>query len=131
MLGLMKQIDVVLKEKGEPEWRLVLEVHKGEWQRSRALWMLEGKLNAYADFILDGHMRSLYPASSPERTRIVVASVDPLPDQAVALLELVSLALQQHSVKVSWTREGGMSPDGTPPPAGFAEAESDASPREG
>jgi hypothetical protein len=121
MLGLTKQIDVVLKEKGELEWRVVLEVHKNEWSRTRALWLLEEKLNAYAGFILDGHMRSLYPASSPAQTRIVVASVDPLPAAAVSLLEKVSSALDEHAIKISWTVEGGMPSDGVPPPTGFSD----------
>jgi len=119
MLGQTKVVDVVVKEQGELEWRVVLEVHRGEWSRSRAVWLLEEKLNAYAGFILDGHMRSLYPASSPGCTRIVIASVDPLPEDAIRLLEQVALAMEQHDVKVSWTPEGGMSPQGTPPPKGF------------
>ena len=120
MLGQTKQIDVVLKEQGELEWRVVLEVLKNEWQRSRAVWLLEEKLNAYAGFIFDGHMKSLYPASSPSQTRIVVASVDPLPEEAIQLLAKVAEALQPHAVKLSFDPEGGMPPDGVPPPDGFA-----------
>jgi hypothetical protein len=120
MLGQTKQIDVVVKEQGEIEWRVVLEVHKNEWKRDRAVWLLEEKLNAYAGFIFDGHMRQLYPASSPSQTRIVIASVDPLPEEAVCLLEKVAQALEPHGVKVSWTLEGGMPPGGTPPPQGFS-----------
>lgn len=119
MLGQTKKIDVVLKEQGELEWRVVLEVHANEWKRGHALWMLEEKLNAYAGFIFDGHMRSLYPASSPAETRIVIASVDPVPEEAIALLEKVAQALESHSVKVSWTAEGGMPPGGVPPPDGY------------
>jgi hypothetical protein len=120
MLGQTKQIDVVLKEQGELEWRVVLEVHESEWKRGHAIWMLEEKLNAYAGFIFDGHMRSLYPASSPAQTRIVIASVDPLPSEAISLLENVAQALESHGVKVSWTPEGGMPAGGVPPPQGFS-----------
>jgi hypothetical protein len=119
MLGQTSVVDVVVKEKGELDWRVVLEVHPGEWLRPRALWLLEEKLNAYAGFVLDGQMRSLYPASSPERTRIVIASVEPVPEAALRLLEQVALAMEPHGIKVSWASEGGMSPQGTPPPAGF------------
>ena len=119
MLGLTKQIDCVVKEPGELVWRVVLEVHAGEWLRSRAVWLLEEKLNAYAGFILDGHMRSLYPASSPAQTQIVVGSVDPLPEEAIALLEQARDALVQHAVGLTWKPEGGMAPTGTPAPAGF------------
>jgi hypothetical protein len=119
MLGLTKQIDCVVKEPGELVWRVVLEVHAGEWLRSRAVWLLEEKLNAYAGFVLDGHMRSLYPASTPANAHIVVASVDPLPREAIALLEQAAAALVEHAVTLSWKSEGGMAPGGTPPPPGF------------
>ena len=87
MLGQMKLIDCVVKEQGETDWRVVLEVHKGEWLRSTAFWMLEEKLNAYAGFILDGDMQAHYPGSTLETTHLVLASVDPLPDRAVWLME--------------------------------------------
>jgi hypothetical protein len=124
MLGQVKLIDCVVKEQGETDWRVVLEVHKGEWLRSTAFWMLEEKLNAYAGFILDGDMQAHYPGSTLETTHLVLASVDPLPDRAVWLMERVAAVMQEHGVKVSWNVEGGMSPDGTPPPTGFKETES-------
>jgi hypothetical protein len=120
VLGQTKQIDVVLKERGELEWRVVLEVHKGEWLRSRAIWLLEEKLNAYAAFVLDGQMKLLYPNSTVAQTRIDIASVDPLPVEAIRLLERVALALEPQAVRVSWTAEGGMPDEGVPPPEGFA-----------
>ena len=120
MLGQTKQIDVVVKEQGELEWRVVLEVHKGEWLRGRAIWLLEEKLNAYAAFVLDGQMKTLYPNSTPAQTRIVIASVEPLPVEAIRLLERVAFALESQAVRVSWTAEGGMPEEGIPPPEGFA-----------
>ena len=119
MLAQAKIVDVVVKERDEQIWRVVLEVHKGEWSLERSTWLLEEKLNAYAGFILDGHMQSLYPASTPAETRIVVASVDPLPEKAIWLLEKISLALEPFTIKLSWNPEGGMPPAGTPPPVGF------------
>ena len=98
------------------EWRVVVEVHKGEWLRSRAVWLLEEKLNAYAAFVLDGQMKLLYPNSTPAHTCIEVASVDPIPAEALALLEHVREAMAPHSVGVRWTAEGGMPLDGVPPP---------------
>ena len=121
MLGKTSQIDVVVKEPGEGEWRVVVEVLESEWRRARAVWLLEEKLNAYAGFIFDGHMRSLYPASTPAKTRIVIASVDPLPEEAIVLLEKVKAALEPHSVQVSWNPDGGMPKEGVPPPPGFPE----------
>src|SRR6476659_10195341 len=120
MLGQLKQIDCIVKEQGDSaDFRVILEVHKGEWLRSAAIWMLEEKLNAYAAFILDGQMKALYPASTLETTHLVLASSDPLPDRAIWLMGQVQLAMQQYGVKVSWTVEGGMPTEGTPPPVGF------------
>jgi hypothetical protein len=123
VLGQTKQIDVVVKEPGELVWRVVVEVHEGEWLRSRAVWLLEEKLNAYAAFVLDGQMKTLYPNSTPASTCIAIESVDPLPADAIALLEHVAAALETYSVKVSWRPEGGMPAGGVPPPAGFDAAQ--------
>lgn len=102
MLATPSVVDAVAKDKGDPEWRLVLEVEKGEWALPRAVWLLEEKLNSYASFALDGRMRELYPHSHPSLTRIVVVSADPLPEQAVWLLDKVELALRPHQMKLSW-----------------------------
>jgi hypothetical protein len=123
VLGQTKQIDVVVKQPGELEWRVVVEVHKGEWLRDRAVWLLEEKLNAYAAFVLDGQMKTLYPNSTPANTCIAVESVDPLPADAIALLEHVAAALEPYSVEVSWKPEGGMPTGGVPPPEGFDAAQ--------
>ena len=120
MLAQSTVIDAVVKEKGDLEWRLVVEVEKEEWALPRALHLLEEKLNAYASFALDGQMTTLYPASHPQLTHIVVASVDPLPEKAIWLLDKVSLALRPHSMKLSWNPEGGMAPGGVPKPASMA-----------
>ena len=102
MLATPSVVDAVAKEKGDPEWRLVLEVEKGEWALPRAVWLLEEKLNSYASFALDGRMRELYPHSHPELTRIVVVSAEALPEKAVWLLDKVELALRPHKMKLSW-----------------------------
>jgi hypothetical protein len=103
VLATTSVVDAVAKEKGDPEWRLVLEVEKGEWALPRAVWLLEEKLNSYASFALDGRMRELYPHSHPELVRIAVVSVDALPEKAVWLLEKVALALRPHKMKLSWS----------------------------
>jgi hypothetical protein len=105
MLATATVIDAVAKEKGDPEWRLLLEVEPGEWALPRAGLLLEDKLNAYASFALDGRMQQLYPHSHPERVRIVVVSPDPLPEQAVWLLEKVKIALRPHRMQLSWGEE--------------------------
>jgi hypothetical protein len=112
VLATTSVVDAVAKEKGDPEWRLVLEVEKGEWALPRAVWLLEEKLNSYASFALDGRMRELYPHSHPELTRIVVVSADPLPEKAVWLLDKVELALRPTKMKLSW----GTGAVGGPPP---------------
>lgn len=116
MLGQASQVDVVVKEPGEAEYRVVLEVLGSEWARSNAIWLLEEKLNAYAGFILDGHMRSLYPASTLETTRLVVASVDRIPPEALDLLNKAAPVFARIGIRLTWDAEGGLPPEGTPPP---------------
>lgn len=124
MLATPAVVDAVAKEKGDPEWRLVLEVEKGEWALPRAVWLLEEKLNSYASFALDGRMRELYPHSHPELTRIVVVSAEPLPEKAVWLLDKVALALRPHKMKLSWgTGAVGGPPPGAPPSGGAGSAQ--------
>ena len=120
MLATTAVIDVVLKEKGEREWRLVIEVEEGEWELPRAPQLLEEKLNAYASYVLDGMMQQTYPASHPSHTRIVVASVDPLPEKALWLLDKVKLALRPHQIELSWDAQGGMAHGGVPGPKASA-----------
>jgi len=119
MLGQPKQVDCVVKEQGEREFRVMLEVHAGEWLRSRVLSLLEEKLNVYAGFVLDGQMQSLYPASSKENTVIVLASVQPIPDMVRPMLEQAVRAFERHGLRLTWNPEGGMPSGGTPPPSGF------------
>jgi hypothetical protein len=120
MLGQQTQVDCVVKEQGESEFRVILEVQHGEWLRARALGLLEEKLNVYAGFVLDGQMQSLYPASNKENTVIVVASVDPVPDTVKPVLEQAVLAFERHGLRLTWNPGGGLSREGTPPPKGFS-----------
>ena len=121
MLSQTGLVDTILKLRGEREWRLMLEVGRGEWAAPRAVQLLEDKLNAYASFVLDGKMRELYPSSLPKNTQIVVASVDPLPERAIWLLEKVKLALRPNDVTLLWDPKGGAPEGGTPAP-GMAQA---------
>jgi hypothetical protein len=118
MLATPAVVDAVVKVKGDYEWRLMLEVDRAEWTLPRAVFLLEEKLNSYASFALDGMMQKLYPHSHPQDVHIVVASVDPLPEKAVWLLEKVKIGLRPHSIKLSWDPQGGAPVGGTPPPAG-------------
>jgi hypothetical protein len=128
MLGQHTQVDCVIKERGEGEYRVVLEVQHSEWLRARAMWLLEEKLNAYAGFVLDGQMASLYPASTRENTVIVVASVDPIPETVKPVLEHAVIAFERHGLRLVWNPEGGMAPKGTPPPDGFENGGDGSSP---
>ncbi len=119
MLAQQAVIDAVVKVRGEREWKLMLEVEKGEWTLPRALQLLEDKLNSYASYALDGKMREQYPRAAPQDTQIIVASVDPLPERAVWLLEKVRLALRPNDIKLLWDERGGAPEGGTPPPPGM------------
>ncbi len=107
MLAQPAVVDVVAKEKGDREWRLVVEVEAGEWALPQAVHLLEEKLNAYASFALDGQMHRLYPQAQAKNVHIVIASVDPLPEPAVRLLEKVRIALRPHDMRLSWDEAGG------------------------
>jgi hypothetical protein len=120
MLAQPALVDVVAKEKGDREWRLVIEVEKDEWRLPQAVHLLEEKLNSYASFALDGQMKRLYPQANARNVHIVVASVDPLPEQAISLLEKVRIALRPHDMRLTWDAAGGAT---LPTPGGAPKAQ--------
>jgi hypothetical protein len=87
------EIDEIQKDRGTREFRLYLDVERGEWLLPRAVWLLQEKLNAYASFILDGKMREIHPYARPSDVRIVVRSRGQAPAGALELIELVRAAL--------------------------------------
>ncbi len=93
MLTTTGEIDEIQKDRGSREFRLYLDVERGEWLLPRAVWLLQEKLNAYASFILDGKMREIYPYAQPADVRIVVRSRGQAPAAALELVELVRAAL--------------------------------------
>lgn len=102
MLAATDQIDEIRKESGEREFRLYLEVERGDWLLPRAVWLLQEKLNAYASFILDGKMRELYPYAKPADARIVVRSRGQAPADALRLVELVREALAKEGPRLDF-----------------------------
>ena len=93
MLATTAEIDEIRKDPGSREFRLYLDVERGEWLLPRAVWLLQEKLNAYASFVLDGKLRELYPYAQPADVRIVVRSRGQAPADALRLMELVRAAL--------------------------------------
>jgi len=93
MLATVDSIDLIEKDRGEPELRLVVEIERGEWLLPRAVFLLQEKLNAYASFILDGKMKQMYPWSDARAVRIVVRSRGQAPADALRLVALVREAL--------------------------------------
>ncbi len=93
MLATTAEIDAIQKDPGSREFRLYLDVERGEWLLPRAVWLLQEKLNAYASFVLDGKLRELYPYAQPADVRIVVRSRGQAPADALRLVELVRAAL--------------------------------------
>ena len=120
MLAQPSVVDVVAKEKGDREWKLVVEVEPGEWSLPRAVHLLEEKLNAYASFALDGQMTRLYPQALARNVHIVIASVDPLPEAAVRLLEKVRIGMRPHDMRLTWDEAGGAT---LPTPGGAPKAQ--------
>jgi hypothetical protein len=93
VLATTAEVDEIRKEAGDREFRLYLDVDRGEWLLPRAVWLLQEKLNAYASFILDGKMRELYPYARPQDARIVIRSRGQPPQDALRLVGLVREAL--------------------------------------
>jgi len=102
MLATVDSIDIIEKDRGERELRLVVEVERGEWLLPRSVFLLQEKLNAYASFILDGKMKQMYPWSDARAVRIVVRSRGQAPADALRLVELVREALAKDGPQLSF-----------------------------
>jgi hypothetical protein len=102
MLATIDSIDLIEKDRGERELRLVVEIERGEWLLPRAVFLLQEKLNAYASFILDGKMKELYPWSDVRSVRIVVRSRGQAPADALRLVELVRAALAKDGPQLTF-----------------------------
>ena len=102
MLATVDAIDLIEKDRGERELRLVVEVERGEWLLPRAVFLLQEKLNAYASFILDGKMKQMYPWSDARAVRIVVRSRGQAPADALRLVELVREALAKDGPQLTF-----------------------------
>jgi len=102
MLATTAEIDEIRKEAGQREFRLYLEIDRGEWLRPRAAWLLQEKLNAYASFVLHGKMRELYPYMQPGDVRIVIRSRGQPSQDVLRLVELVREALLEDGPKLDF-----------------------------
>ncbi len=102
MLATTAEIDEIRKEQGEREFRLYLDVDRGEWLLPRAVWLLQEKLNAYASFILDGKMRELYPYARPQDVRVVIRSRGQPPQDVLRLVGLVREALSKDGPRLDF-----------------------------
>ena len=102
MLSAIDQIDEIAKDAGSREFRLYLDVERGDWLLPRAVWLLQEKLNAYASFILDGKMRELYPYAQAADVRVVVRSRGQPPADALRLVELVRAALAKDGPRLDF-----------------------------
>ena len=100
MLATTAEIDEIRKDAGQREFRLYIDVDRGEWLLPRAVWLLQEKLNAYASFILDGKMRELYPYAQPQDVQIVIRSRGQPPQDALQLVGLVRQALEKDGPKL-------------------------------
>ena len=100
MLVTTAEIDEIRKEAGQREFRLYIDVDRGEWLLPRAVWLLQEKLNAYASFVLDGKMRELYPYAQARDVRIVIRSRGQPPQDALRLVGLVRQALEKDGPKL-------------------------------
>ena len=69
MLATTAEIDEIRKDAGQREFRLYIDVDRGEWLLPGAVWLLQEKLNAYASFVLDGKLRELHPYAQAHDVR--------------------------------------------------------------
>jgi hypothetical protein len=104
LLATTASVDEIIKQPGEREFKLILDVERGEWLLPRAVWLLQEKLNAYASFVLDGKMRELYPYAQPADVRIVVRSRGQAPHDALKLVDLVREALTKEGVRLDFEK---------------------------
>jgi len=102
VLAATDSVDEIRKEKGEREFRLYLDVERGDWLLPRAVFLLQEKLNAYASFVLDGKLREMYPYANPADVRIVVRSRGQPPQDALRLLGLVREALEKDGPRLDF-----------------------------
>ena len=102
MLASTAEIDEIRKDPGQREFRLYLDVDRGDWLLPRAVWLLQEKLNAYASFILDGKMREVYPYAKPQDVRIVIRSRGQAPQDALRLVGLVREALEKDGPRLDF-----------------------------
>jgi len=100
VLATTAEIDEIRKEAGQREFRLYIDIDRGEWLLPRAVWLLQEKLNAYASFVLDGKMRELYPYAQAQDVRIVIRSRGQPPQDALRLVSLVREALAKDGPKL-------------------------------
>jgi hypothetical protein len=105
VLATTDSIDEIRKEQGAREFRLYLDVERGEWLLPRSVWLFQEKLNAYASFILDGKMRELYPYAQPADVRIVVRSHGQPPQDALKLVGLVREALAKDGPQIDFEQQ--------------------------
>ena len=102
MLAAAAEIDEIRKDAGSREFRLYLDVDRGEWLLPHAVWLLQEKLNAYASYVLDGKMRETYPYAHPKDVRIVIRSRGQPPQDALRLLGLVREALEKDGPRLAF-----------------------------
>jgi hypothetical protein len=102
VLASTAEIDEIRKDPGQREFRLYLDVDRGDWLLPRAVWLLQEKLNSYASFILDGKMREVYPYAKPQDVRIVIRSRGQAPQDALRLVGLVREALEKDGPRLDF-----------------------------
>jgi hypothetical protein len=100
VLATTAEIDEIRKDAGQREFRLYIDIDRGEWLLPRAVWLLQEKLNAYASFVLDGKMRELYPYAQAYDVRIIIRSRGQPPQDALRLVGVVREALEKDGPKL-------------------------------
>jgi hypothetical protein len=100
MLRNTTTIDLITEARSGEWWELIIIAEANEWDASGAKEALVEKLNNYLLYVTKGHLSTAYPTTKGLEARIVLQSVDPLPNWATTLLAKTAPVALRHNVKL-------------------------------
>ncbi len=105
MLHKTDVIDLITEE-ADGYCGLSLIVESGEWDAPDAPAMLDDKANTYAVFACGGELALRFAKLNPGKVRILLQSMDPLPEWADRACERIRQQLAAHRIALQVARLG-------------------------
>jgi hypothetical protein len=102
MLSKTSIIDLVTKDDRAETYELVLVVERYEWSLPTCHALLQEKLNAYLDYILDGQMQRDYPGASVDRVKILIQSEHYPPQTTATFIKRLIDAAKVHGANIKY-----------------------------